>query len=348
MPSPDSTLVDKSLLLRQKRRRWLIRLTWCYVVLLLAYWFALRWWGDIWWPGTLLLYGPRWPIALPLVLLVPFAFKWARITLIPCCIALLLLVFPITGFNIPFGALLNNSTAESVRLRVVSFNANMGKINMSAWNTFLLQTDPDIVVCQEWPLGSARPPIWNKDWHVQEHIGNLLVASRWPIPKTELLREDALRIRGYAAWYELDTPLGALSLADVHLPTPRGEGELEEVLHGKWNKLNDLDKLSGRRLQASHDVRNWLAKYRQPMLVVGDLNLPMDSNIYGDVWNRYDDAFGKAGWGWGNTKWTHWYGMRIDHILFEKIWTCSRCWVGENMGSDHLPLIADLFFTGGN
>lgn len=351
MPSPRPTIDVEALLQAEKklsRARLVGRLCWAYVVLLLVYWTVLMWWGDKWWPGTLLLYGPRWPVAAPLVMLMMLAGQWSRRAWLPCVIAGLMLVFPLTGFNIPFGTLLGSASEEHGKLRIVSFNANMGKIKMAVWEDFLKKSEPDIVVCQEWPLGSTRPEIWSQGWHVQEHLGNLLVVSRWPIVKTELLRENELNIRGYVGWYEINTPFGPLCLADLHLPTPRGEGELEEALHGKWHKFGEIDLLSERRLHASRYVKEWLAKYPGPMILVGDFNLPCDSTIYGDVWNRYHDAFNEAGWGWGNTKWTHWYGMRIDHILHEKAWSCTKCWVGPQIGSDHLPLVADLVFTGGN
>ncbi len=332
---------------RAKRRRMMSRLTWAYVVLLLVYWTVLMWWGDSWWPGTLLLYGPRWPMALPLLILAPLSWEWGRKALIPCLIAMLILLFPVTGINVPIAALTQTVPAENAKLRIVSFNANMGKIKMPVWDAFLKQIEPDIVVCQEWPVGSVRPDEWKTGWHIQEHLGNLLVASRWPIARTELLRENELQIRGHAGWYDLNTPLGGLSLADVHLPTPRGEGELEEALRGKWHKFSSLDLLSERRLHASRYVREWLGKFPGPALIVGDFNLPVDSSIYGQVWNNYHDAFSQAGWGWGYTKWTNWYGIRIDHILYEKAWACTKCWVGPNIGSDHLPLVADLVFTGG-
>ncbi|MFT3883492.1 MAG: endonuclease/exonuclease/phosphatase family protein [Gemmatales bacterium] len=351
MSVPRPTIDVNAVLLqekRQKRARRVNKLCWFYVVLLLIYWTVLIWYGDTWWPGTLLLYGPRWPMALPLVILAPLAWEWGRKALIPCTLAFLILAFPITGINIPYSSWMTSVPADTGKLRIVTFNADMGKIKMAAWNEFLKQTKPDIVVCQEWPVGSARPEEWQQGWHIQEHLGNLLVASRWPIAKTELLRENELQIRGYVGWYDLNTPFGPISLADVHLPTPRGEGELEEALHGKWHKFADLDLLSERRLYASRYVREWLSKFPGPMMVVGDFNLPSDSNIYAGSWNRYQDAFAQAGWGWGYTKWTRWYGMRIDHILFEKGWAATRCWVGKDVGSDHLPLVADIVFTGGN
>jgi len=333
---------------QRKRRRLVGWLCWLFVAMLLIYWATLLLLGDKWWPATLLLYGPRWPLALPLILLFPMAWKWRRRALIPCLISLLLLVFPITGFNIPIASLMETPPPEYGSLRIVTFNADMGKIRMKDWNDFLIQTKPDIVVCQEWPVGFERPDEWKQGWHVQEHLGNLLVVSRWPISKTELLRENELGIRGYVGWYDLTTPLGPVSLADVHLPTPRGEGELEEALHGKWRRFAELDTLSERRLKASRDVRQWLSRFPEPMLVVGDFNLPSDSSIYGNAWSRYHDAFTQAGWGWGYSKWTRWYGIRIDHILFDHGWVATSCRLGKDVGSDHLPLIADLVFTGGN
>lgn len=351
MPTTRPIIDVNALLLHeklQKRRRWIWHLSWFYVVLLLIYWLVLIWYGDSWWPGTVLLYGPRWPTALPLLILVPLACLYSRKSWLPCFVAIVILVLPITGINIPFSNWMTSVPVENTSLRVVSFNAEMGKFKMEDWNTFLKQTNPDIVVCQEWPNGSVRPDEWQQGWHMQEHLGNLLVASRWPIARTDVLRENELRIRGFVGWYELNTPLGSVSLANVHLPTSRGEGEFEEALHGKWHKLFDLDLLSERRLYASKYVRDWLSKFTGPMIVVGDFNLPSDSSIYRSEWNHFHNAFAQAGWGWGYTKWTRWYGIRIDHILFENGWVATKSWVGKDVGSDHLPLVADLVFTRGN
>jgi len=351
MPAARPTIDVNAVLLqekRQKRARRLNQFCWFYVVLLLIYWTVLIWYGDTWWPGTLLLYGPRWPMAVPLALLAPLAWEWSRKALIPCIIALLILAFPIGGLTIPISALTTSVPADTGKVRIVSFNANMGKFKMAPFNAFLKQTKPDLVVCQEWPVGFEKPEEWQQGWHFQEHPNSILIASRFPIAKHDLLLEKDLQMQGGAGWYDLNTPFGPVSLAAVHLPTPRGEGELEEILQGKWHKLADLDLLSERRLYASRYVKDWLSKFPGPMIVVGDFNLPGDSSIYASVWNRYQDAFGQAGWGWGYTKWTRWYGIRIDHILFEKGWAATKCWVGKDVGSDHLPLVADIVFTGGN
>lgn len=59
-------------------------------------------------------------------------------------------------------------------------------------------------------------------------------------------------------------------------------------------------------------------------------------------------AFSAMGFGIGNTtyvdkggiKW----GSRIDHILTRGRWHASRCWVGPDIGSDHRPVLADIYW----
>ena len=82
------------------------------------------------------------------------------------------------------------------------------------------------------------------------------------------------------------------------------------------------------------------------MIVMGDFNMPVESTIYRRCWPRLADAFSTSGWGFGFTKtsekrgWS--YGARIDHVLFSPPWRCLRCWVGGEIGSDHLPLVAEF------
>src|ERR1041385_2869094 len=51
--------------------------------------------GDRWWPATLVLFGPRWLTALPLLALVPVALVVARRALVPLVVSAVLVVGPI-------------------------------------------------------------------------------------------------------------------------------------------------------------------------------------------------------------------------------------------------------------
>jgi endonuclease/exonuclease/phosphatase (EEP) superfamily protein YafD len=89
-----------------------------------------------------------------------------------------------------------------------------------------------------------------------------------------------------------------------------------------------------------------IARLTRPVIVAGDFNMPADSDIYRENWQGYANAFSKAGFGYG---WTvrggHRgivIGARIDHILTDGGMRVLRCETGPDVGSDHLPLIADI------
>src|SRR5271170_7793919 len=45
---------------------------WAYVVALVACWLLLRFAGESWWVATVMLFGPRWVVLIPLPLLLLF------------------------------------------------------------------------------------------------------------------------------------------------------------------------------------------------------------------------------------------------------------------------------------
>jgi vancomycin resistance protein VanJ len=79
-----------------------------------------------------------------------------------------------------------------------------------------------------------------------------------------------------------------------------------------------------------------------PTLLAGDFNTPIDSDIFRSAWTGYTDAFNFAGIGVGTTYRVKRTWTRIDHILFNNDWQCRQCWLGPDVGSPHLPVIADL------
>ncbi len=349
-PKPAEVTKPRSRLSRAVRRA-VFGFAVLHVAAVVAVWLLLRLAGDRWWFATLLLYGPRWIYALPLAVLVPAALLWRRAALWPLALAGLIVAGPIMGLCIPWRKLISAPpAADRPRLRVLSFNVRRFAPSPEAYQDLLLRLKPDVIAIQEhagWTRTKAKwklPDTWNV-----HQAGELMVASRYPILRVEVSRCDLGSgppvINGI--YCVLDTPQGEVGFCCLHLDTPRRG--LSLVLNRGDPDLSMVQpaeqRIEGRR-QESADVARWLRSFPQPKIIAGDFNMTTDSTIYREAWSGYRNAFDTAGFGYGHTKITvirrRSYGLRIDHILADEHWQPVDCWVGPDIGSDHLPLIADL------
>ena len=67
-----------------------------------------------------------------------------------------------------------------------------------------------------------------------------------------------------------------------------------------------------------------------------------ESHIFQSHWGDLTDAFSRAGVGLGMSKYNGWIRVRIDHVLVNDDWHVSRAFVGDDLASDHRPVVADL------
>jgi endonuclease/exonuclease/phosphatase (EEP) superfamily protein YafD len=321
---------------------------WLYVLVLFGVWLLLRLGGDRWWFPTVLLFGARWVCGLPLAALVPAAVLLRRRLWRPLLAAGLLVFGPIMGCCLPWARL---AAAKQPTLRVLTCNVKGNCANNKALNELIRAVSPDIVALQgcwqevrvEWPAG----------WHACRQ-GGLLVASGYP------LREVRFAFRNHPPrqWREVHlvsclvaAPGRSFSFCTIHLESPH-QG-LAQLLDRRTvlspSKGSQLEAGIANRWLESAAADQWvqgLAGPAEAWLLAGDFNLPTDSAIYQKFWQKYTNAFSEAGWGFGYTEWPRIrkvpFGIRIDHILTGSGWRPLRCWVGPDIGSDHLPLIAEL------
>jgi vancomycin resistance protein VanJ len=102
-------------------------------------------------------------------------------------------------------------------------------------------------------------------------------------------------------------------------------------LHIDW-WAGELGRVAGLLAETGHT----------PLLVAGDFNMPSDNSSMASLRSFLRFGFEEVGWGYGYTKPSSAPWFRIDHILASPHWTFSRCWVGPDLGSDHLPILAEL------
>jgi len=338
-------------------------------------WLLLPRYGDQWWPATLVLFGPRWALALPLLLLVPAALVVRRRALVPLAAAGVIVAGPVMGFRVPLGSLLALLAEPEERpghLRVATFNAGGKELNLDGLTGFWAAIRPDVLAIQECRGSKEQLAQVFPRASVEAALG-MCVISRHRIEATESRdRQDVWERGGSGAIVRYTIALspsegregregaaspgsgsasasvaGAparVSLVNLHLETVR-EG-LSAVLHRAWRGAGEHDENIALRDWESRLAREWVDGAPHPAVIVGDLNMPVDSALYRRHWAGFENAFSEAGLGFGYTKSTSWFGIRIDHVLLGQGWQTERAWVGPDLGSDHRPMIADLRWAG--
>lgn len=317
-----------------------------YPAAVIVLFLVMNYCGDSWWPATVLLFSPRWLAAVPLVLLVPVAAVVSFRLLVPVAVGGLIVLGPFMGLNLP-------STARDVSsdkiIRLITCNIDNGRLDVPALETLIRDVGADIVCLQEFKQ-DVRLNL-PAGWQVVNE-GGLAILSRFPLrmagkvqvanppnpwPSTCLLRCTAT------------TPGGDITVCSVQLPTPRfGLLTLLDrytLLRPSRNSL--LLAETGYRQRASREVVAAISGLPGRVIIAGDFNMPTDSTIYRENWSGYTNAFSRSGFGYGWTqrarsKQVMPIGIRIDHVLVTGDLRSRLCEVAADVGSDHLPLVADI------
>jgi vancomycin resistance protein VanJ len=340
-PQPSAPQPNRQSKLRRRLARVLTITCWLYLSLALVVWLLLRLTGDRWWVGTLLLFGPRWPWALPLIVLGPAAlFVRRRWVWAPLLCAAWVVVVPVMGLCLPWRAAIAAGGGGGARLRVLTCNLHRNQTSGKALADVIAAADPDVIVLQDWSsrlapgiVGVPRPHAIRDD--------EFCVISRYPVRRTDDLTRLWPGHYGAAVCYDIDAPGGTFPLIVVHLASPHRQ--FRAVLSGEPEGPERAEGNSDVRRAQSNTVAAYARARGPATIIAGDFNTPDDSGIFREAWTSdFADAFQTAGWGFGWTYRVRLTSARIDHVLAGGAWNCRRCWVGPPVGSPHRPVIADL------
>lgn len=301
-------------------------------------------WGlsDVWWPATVLLFGPRWVLLLPLALLIPLAAVWDRQLIPLLLLSGLILLGPVLGFRTGLRWPVAERATEPV-VQVITLNARGGGTLLTSPLNLLAEWDPDIMALQECGPGLVAELEKDSSWKVDSRSGVCLV-SRLPILDVTEMERDALEFAGgsgVVVTYTLDLGGRPIRVTNVHLETPRAGFELVRSgrLRAGIPKVSEKSILRGIELKRA---ATWAEDIAGPQIVLGDFNTPPESRLYRREWSHWRNAFSVAGRGLGGTRLNGWIRARIDHILVNGDWRVLEAWVGEDVGSDHLPVFARI------
>jgi endonuclease/exonuclease/phosphatase family metal-dependent hydrolase len=303
--------------------------------------------GDRWWPGTLLLFGPRWMLALPLIPLLPLALWRIPRLLLPIALGGLITFGPFMGFRYPL------TTPERVGkgvVRVLTCNIGGKDFDSNKLSKLIRDLDVDLVSLQECPreLKLDLPP----GWHSLQP-GGLAIFSKFPLKEHTIVTGMHLPDtwpRASLLPSIVSTPYGDISFNAIHLPTARfGIMHMLDRKYGINIKKKDvINKETKNRIHISQKAREVINKIKLPTIIAGDFNMTTESIIYRNHWGDLSNAFSKTGKGYGwsteNSIKRIRIKTRIDHILSQNNAAILTVAIGKNVKSDHLPVIADISY----
>jgi vancomycin resistance protein VanJ len=352
LPAKNADRVTSARWVHNRRLRKIVACSaWLYLCAVLALWLTLRYAGDRWWPATLLLFGPRWLFAVPIAPLALVSAVSQRKLLSVVAASSCIVVFPVLGLCLPWPRILS---VPGPRFRVPTYNVATSEVATEALSALIRRVEPDIVALQECHPATYADVFVN--WYVCEH-GDLMIAARFPvqigqvssthIPLHEWPRATLLEC-------VVASPAGDVLVGTVHLPSPRyGLSALvDKTTLIAPSRRGLIETETANRNEVSERVALAVADRQSQRIMLGDFNMPTDSTLYRRDWAGYTNAFSSTGWGFGYTVqaslrgWS--LGIRIDHVLTGGDWQPVRCWLGPDLGSDHLPVIADLAWRGPN
>jgi vancomycin resistance protein VanJ len=285
----------------------------------------------------MVLFGPRWFFVLPLLVLLPATLVLRRKSLCVLATAAWIGLVPIMGLSIPWRAALSHHQGGPA-LRVLTCNLHGTRTNAQALRSAIESQKPDIVALQEW--SSAFDATFPREtWHTCR-VGELLLASRYPIDDILPIDDRDFVQPGAAARFSVHTPNGVVQVVNLHLASPHNQ--FDDVLQRSASGGDAVESNSRCRRSQSMAIGRYVHGLGAATIVTGDFNTPDDSVIFRESWSGLSDAFQTAGWGFGYTYYAHKTSVRIDHLLAAGGLRCGGCWVGPEVGSPHRPVIADL------
>ncbi|MDX2367587.1 MAG: endonuclease/exonuclease/phosphatase family protein [Colwellia sp.] len=283
-------------------------------------------------PKYILLFGPRWWLIACVFLLFVF---WHYLSKRQLQFSVLFIVLSLNylDFQLPtLGSFFSSNTNNDIS--ILTANIGEGGSDKAFDYTGFTQTT-DIILLQE--ARKINVTTIFKGYEFKECLSGLCIISKFPFKRVKTFDRKLFQGWGiFAVFYQVETPFGSISLANVHFETPRS------VLMGLIYRTFDLQEAteieSNRQFEA--ELMSLWSKNKQHTLIVGDFNMPENENIYQNNFSHLHNAISVKGVGFNPTKITSWYGARIDHILYSEDFTVKDVEVIDSLKGDHRPVFA--------
>lgn len=291
--------------------------------------------GDDLWPVALMGVILHW-LLLPAFVLLPVMLltrRWLTAALTGLNVAVFLWLFG--GLFLPNPApRLECANPCPDTIRVLTYNIGSGLAGPDALAEMLRESEADVVILQEVmsrqaaTLDARLADVFPyRAFYPGAIVGKGLL-SRYPIIEEGGPVQFNTAHTYWRAVLDVDgTPV---TIVNAHPPKPRlGRNEYTYPPGTDEDFIAVIDMAAG----------------DGPTIIAGDFNTTDQSDNYARITAAgFVDAFREAGWGFGLTYMSTFPRrlFRIDFIFHTDHFRAASAWVGPHVGSDHLPVIADL------
>ncbi len=258
----------------------------------------------------------------------------------------------------------NPPPAENETIRIVTFNFYRDNRRQAEAESWITGQGADLIFLQEFPVYTTRAlmyrlnesyPYVRLDWRQENDWGNI-VFSRYPILEAERVTPPDSPSVYTQQRYLIDLNGTQVAIYNVDATPPfsgRGRFSLPffpSNLGAYVTGYDDTIRNDQLRVVLEHVRQETL-----PFILAGDFNTGDQSVFYHELAAHMRDAFREAAGGFGGT----WPDtavnnlvpaflpplLRMDYIWYSDDFRAVASWRGPRLGSDHLPLYAELTFT---
>jgi endonuclease/exonuclease/phosphatase family metal-dependent hydrolase len=117
----------------------------------------------------------------------------------------------------------------------------------------------------------------------------------------------------------------------------------DEDIEKSKNILRRLKRAFVKRAKQVEAIKLHMNTCKYKIILCGDFNDTPGSYAYNELCKKLTDAFVAKGNGFGRTYAGEWPQFRIDYILFDKQFHCSKFQKAEETFTDHFPITANLY-----
>ena len=345
--------------LRQHARKWVIALCVLYALGLATHLTLRGLFGDArWWLEFTNIFTP-WYFA-PVILLLPLALiVQARRAALVMALAGVIGMLWIAPYYLPKA----RAEASASSIRVVTFNTWGGNTwfvenGYSAIGDWLREVDADVVLMQEVPLSQrtrADGMLGLYEQYPQQIASQTdgwtnAFMTRLPVISAESHDPDGDQPRYQRIVVEVEGE--QIAVYNVHLRYPIYQPRFAPSFLPSAYLYMMLGYDSSERNRQINYLLDLLDDETLPYIVGGDFNTSDQTAAYQTIAAQMSDSFREAGVGLGAT-WPVSIArtniavampplIRIDYIWHDDTLAALNAWQGPRLGSDHLPLVAEL------